>query len=375
MSLTKLLYRDIHISSPLPVSLTDIEKELAGLWNSLSQEAPSGYTLTRACMSNLVIYCETRKEADAVVNDLPKILEVHPARILLLIGEAESDEDELKAYLSIYYSLLSGAVQLCAEQVTVFCRQNAARRLPSIPRALCMGDLPTALWWASSQPPPLAGDIFYNLAESADQVIFDSIGWKDPVKGVLAVAQWLAGNCNQVIYNLAWRRLKSWRKLISETLDPRVVPGALSTVSRLEIEHGPHALPVAWLLVGWLAARLGWQPVDGRLLSQTAMTWRFACGGNPIDVRVKRRDEGDAWIDQLSWSWRGDNGGTVVFSQLGERKLGVRSEAAHVAETVVAMPDLDHAGLLAAQMAHRFHDELFEDVLAVSNRMAAILLE
>ncbi len=375
MSAAKPVYHDIHCSSPVQVSLSDIEKELTGLWHSLNRDAAGSQTLTRACMSNLVVYCDLRSEADAVLQDLPKILEVHPARVLLLIGETERTNDDLKAYLSIYYSPVSDGWQLCAEQVTVYCRQNAARRLPSIPRALCVGDLPTTLWWVSSQPPPLAGEIFYSLADNADQIIFDSIGWKNPVKGVLAVTQWIAGNDSHVIYNLAWRRLKAWRKLISEALDPVVAPDALATVSRLEIEHGPHALPVAWLLVGWLAARLKWQPVEGRLLSQSAMTWHFECGKDPIDVLVKRRDEGDAWIDQLLWSWSGNAGGTVMFYQLGERKLGVSGKGAPVAETVVAIPESDRARLVAAQMAHRFHDELFEDVLEVSNRMAAILLK
>lgn len=372
MTAAKSMSHNVHSSPPAPANLADIEKTLAGLWDSLSPSAIGGQTLTRACMSNLVVYCDSQGDADTVLEYLPRIIEIHPARILFLVGETV-DKEDLTAYVSVHYRSVSEGWQLCAEQVTVYCQKSAAKRLPSIPRALCIGNLPITLWWVSSQPPPLAGEIFYNLAASADQVIFDSIGWRDPAKGIQAVAHWIAGNEDQVIYNLAWRRLKAWRKLMSESLDPAVTPGALHTVKRLEIEHGPHALPVAWMLVGWLAVRLEWQPLSAKVISQSAITWRFEREGSWVDVLIRRRDEGEARIYQLLWHWAGNDECTVAFSQLGERTLGVRRVAAHVAETVVAMPEVGHAELVAQQMAHRFHDELFEDVLALSNQMVGVL--
>lgn len=364
----------VHSSPPIPANLGEMEKEMADLWATLTREAMEGRSLTRACMSNLVIYCDSQSEAETIVEELPKIIETHPARVLLLIGEAE-DKDDLTAYISVHYRPVSDGWQLCAEQVTVYCHENAAKRLPSIPRALCIGNLPITLWWVSSKPPPLAGEIFYNLAASVDQVIFDSIGWRNPAKGVQAVAHWIAGNRKQVIYNLAWRRLKAWRKLVSEALAPALVPGALYTVERLEVEHGPHALPVAWLLLGWLATGLNWQPVGGRVISQASVTWRFENAGRRIDVLVKRRSEGNPWIYQLLWHWAGNDTNTVIFSQLSERTLGVKSKTAQVADTVIAMPEIGQAELVAQQLAHRFHDELFEHALELSNQMAGVLLK
>ena len=55
-------------------------------------------------------------------------------------------------------------------------------RLPFAVRALVIGDLPTNLWWASNQPPPLAGSLLYELAENAQQIIYDSLGWPDPAR-------------------------------------------------------------------------------------------------------------------------------------------------------------------------------------------------
>ena len=127
--------------------------------------------------------------------------------------------------------------------------------------------------------------------------------------------------------------------------------------------------------MGWLASRLNWIPVSGSLLSEKAMTWRFECEGRPIDVLVKRRGQGAPWIYLLQWGWTEGEGGSVIFSQFSERKLGVKSRTAPVAENVIATTATGRACLVAAQMAYRFHDELFEEVQTVCNRMAAVLLK
>ena len=48
--------------------------------------------------------------------------------------------------------------------------------------AVLIGDLPTNLWWTAATPPPLAGHLLYDLAENAQQIIFDSIGWTEPAR-------------------------------------------------------------------------------------------------------------------------------------------------------------------------------------------------
>ena len=75
--------------------------------------------------------------------------------------------------------------------MTLHAAGAAVERLPFAVRALLIGDLPTNLWWASPQPPPLAGPLLYDLAEHAQQIIYDSLGWPDPVRGVAATASWL----------------------------------------------------------------------------------------------------------------------------------------------------------------------------------------
>ena len=41
--------------------------------------------------------------------------------------------------------------------------------------------------------------------------------------------------------DLNWRRLKYWRRLLLQALEPASAPGAAETVSEVLVEHGPAA--------------------------------------------------------------------------------------------------------------------------------------
>ena len=40
-------------------------------------------------------------------------------------------------------------------------------------------------------PPPMAGSLLHELAELAQQIIYDSVGWPEPARGVAATGGWL----------------------------------------------------------------------------------------------------------------------------------------------------------------------------------------
>ena len=171
----------------------------------------------RACMSNLIIYCDSSAEAKIISDELIEIVDAHPARVLLLIGKGQPRNGTIEAFVSIYHTEVRDGLQVCAERIDVLSSSQATGRLPSVARSQLIGDLPTALWWASRQPPPDAGDVFFELAELADQIIYDNMGWTNPAKGVSTMTRWVASQQDQhVVYNLAWRRTATWRKLISQ---------------------------------------------------------------------------------------------------------------------------------------------------------------
>lgn len=372
-TLEELRSRKVVSLDRRPSSIDSVEHELEMMWEGFRAGWGDDDAVTRACMSNLLVYCESPEEADAARADLPKILFEHPARTLLMYLDERRDGEAVETWVSVHFSNLGHALQVCGEQVDVVCSGNAESVLPSTARSLLVSDLPTALWWASSTPPARSGPLFAALAELADQVIFDSVGWRDPPRDILALARWTSADQDDVvIHNLAWRRLKPWRRILSEVLAPSTIPEALGSVTKIRLEHGPHGLPSSWLLIGWLADRLGWQVVDGKVLSGKEIHWNFRQKGKGVEVQIARLSEGAPVIRKLEWAW---NGGKrqIVFRRSEDRKLEARTAGGDGPCMVLSLPNQERATLVAQQLAYRTRDRLFESALAAANAMTQAL--
>ncbi len=359
-----------------PVDVGAVERELTRLWASSGPDLVAEDPMTRACMSNLIVYCRDEKEAGPVPEEIASIVQRHPARVLLLVGSAGPQPADLEAYVSAVCFTAGGGRQICSEHVTISAQAGARRRLPATTRALLIGDLPTALWWASLDPPPAGGELFSELAGMASHVIYDSEGWLEPVRGVIAMADWADHERGDIIVSdLAWRRLKPWRRLIGQALDPALAPGALEAIDEVVIEHGPHALPKAWLLIGWLACRLGWQPIGGKVAPGVEVTWGFQSKRGEVRVTVRRHPEGEPVLRRMSIGWQGPAGRTgSVFSLQSAGWISVGRAGADADQRVLARGDLPRAALVARQLPKLFRDPLFRDTLAVSRTMAEALL-
>ncbi len=365
----------IQSHPPQKVSIAQIQYELGAMWESFRQDFSGGQAVTRACMSNLIVYCDDDEQRQKVEQAVSGIVQVHPARVILLTGNDKTSDRDIDVYVSGHYCAVSSGWQVCSEEIRVVANADANRRLPSITRAQLVGDLPTTLWWASRQPPPFAGKLFFKLADMSDQIIYDSTGWTNPTKGIQAMSRWVAAERGEhVIFNLAWRRLRPWRSLLSQVLDPMVQADALQRVSRLVIEHGPHALAMASLLLGWLASRLGWQPREGKVSQAKQTLWNFSYSGQRIPVTVKRMDRGEPAPHKLHWYWRDRSGEhCVVFAMLENERLGILEKSSDLPLRVITMPNLDLSELVAAQMADRMRDKVFERAVELGNDMTAVL--
>jgi hypothetical protein len=250
----------------------------------------------------------------------------------------------------------------------------AVERLPSVARSLLVGDLPTTLWWASRQPPPTAGEVFFQLAELANQIIYDNVGWLNPAQAVAAMTRWVAAQENtQIVHNLAWRRFAGWRKLIGQVLDPQAAPGALESLHTIEIAHGPHALPMTWLLTGWLASQLKWQAVDGKRLSDSELVWRFKNNHQDIKVQVRRLPKGNPLIYHLLFDWsKPGNAGRICFERLDNERIGIVEALSTVPPRAFTVQVPERSTLVSAQLAQRNRDKIFENALKSSNAMTAV---
>lgn len=356
------------------VKVADVELHLEQLWAQFMTEVSQGQAVMRACMSNLIVYCDTMDEGNAVDSEIAAIVDVHPARVLVLKGDGLAGDYPLEAGVTMYYDTLTDGWQVCAERIDVVSSIPGRTRLPSVVRSMLIGDLPTTLWWTSRKPPLESGGLFFQLSELANQIIYDNVGWTQPAKHVAEMTRWIAGQQDaKVFFNLAWRRIANWRKLISQVLDPMVADDALLTCRLIEIEHGPHALPMTWLLVGWLACQLDWTPTDGKRFSGSELIWRFTKDQREIQVIARRLSEGEPLIYRMQVNWgRPEKPGKVCFQRLDNERVGIISGHEPEASRTLIADTPPRAWLVSAQLAHRSRDKLFENALKVSNRMTAV---
>ncbi|MGH2607450.1 MAG: glucose-6-phosphate dehydrogenase assembly protein OpcA [Tepidiformaceae bacterium] len=357
---------------PETVGLQAVEQELARPWSP--PDARTGEPNTRALMGNVVIVCRRQEEQAEVEHELATIVSQYPSRVLLLVADAGRRSADIEALVTVYRpSEASG--QACGECVTIRAGSHAIARLPSAVRALLLGDLPTTLWWATPEAPPLAGDLFGQLAELAGQVIYDSFAWTDPLRQLVVVANWVGGGGQLATADLAWRRPKLWHRIIAQSLDPGLAPGAFEGISEVTIEHGPHALTQAWLLAGWLGFRLGWVPRGGKVLPGPEVSWTFQWAHGAPRVEIRRLATGDFDVQAVLVATK-VNGRPVTFrfTREGPGQVTVSAEGLIDRTLALAGPVQSRAELVARQLPDLARDRLFESSLALARTMAETVL-
>jgi glucose-6-phosphate dehydrogenase assembly protein OpcA len=362
----------------MPVELRNVERELSS--QTKTEQGKDKAPVQRVRMSNLVIYCGTPELAEAVAAQVPDVVMAHPARVLLLVADPARPPG-INAGVNVRCRLIGKDLQMCSEQVTLLAGEGMVERLPFAVRALLIGDLPTNLWWATPQPPPLAGPLLHELAEGTQQIMYDSIGWPQPALGVAATAMWLENVERtdslhwRVASDLNWRRLKYWRRVVAQALDPASAPGAAEAVSEIQLEHGPHAVVQAWELASWLTTRLGWQVQGGKSRDNVEMAWRFTSSAGDRRIRIRRLDQGPPEIRRLriATSLDGKQAAFEIVPEDGAR-LSIHLEGVAGAPRTVTLPGHRAAELIGRQLSDRERDPVFLESMRVARVMAKSVL-
>jgi glucose-6-phosphate dehydrogenase assembly protein OpcA len=358
--------------------LGDVERELNQQMKQLQGQGQ--HLLQRARMSNLVIFCTSLEASIAINEQIPQIAAVHPSRTLLLVGEAEPERD-LTARITVRPIDNTSKHHILAEQVTLHAGGANVNRLPFAVRSLLIGDLPINLWWAVPQPPPLAGPLLYELGEHAQQIIYDSLGWPDPVRGVATTGSWLEhierpGGQWRVASDLNWRRLKYWRRFVMQSLDPVVAGNAAETVSEIVLEHGPHAVVQAWLLAAFLTCRLGWEVLNAKVSPNRELTWRCRHNRGESWVRIRRLEQGAAEIHLLRLACTLDGKpGALNLRVVEQRRLVVQLEGVEAAPRTMAMPPHTAEEVVGRQLSDRERDPVFREAMSRARQMAENVLQ
>ena len=270
-----------------------------------------------------------------------------------------------------------------SEQVTLSAGGRAGEHLPYAVRSLLIGDLPTNLWWAGTEPPAMAGALLYDLSEGAEQVIYDSYGWPEPAKGMAATASWIekferGANHGRyrVVSDLTWRRHKTWRRVLGQALDPAVSPGALETVSEVVVDHGPHSVMSAWGLTSWLAYGLGWTVSGATVRPGEHIDWGFRSAGGARHVQVRRVADAPRGVRSVKLRCQVDGvpQTLVVRPEDDDRRLAIVVEGGSAAPRTVTATPQPIPELVARQLSDRERDPVFRNAMAVAQTLAQCVL-
>jgi glucose-6-phosphate dehydrogenase assembly protein OpcA len=356
--------------------LRDVERELAR--ERARVKPPDGPPTLLACMSNLIVFCNGSEQAEKLSKELPAIVALHPARVLLVIAEPGPPDKDVRAGIEVWCKEGENQTRICTEEIALRAQGACVAHLPFAVRELLMGDLPTNLWWTAPQPPPLAGPMLADLTEHVQQVIFDSHGWTEPHRGVAMAAAWLEhfergpqeGGW-RVASDLNWRRLKYWRRLLAQAFDPALVPGALESIREVLVEHGPHAVTQAWQLVGWLASRLHWKVQTAKVQPGVEFRWQVATPQGKVAVCVHRLPDGPAEVRHVRIACSLDGKpGAVDVSVQDDRRLAATLNGSGRATRTLTVPPSSIADLVARQLSDRERDPVFRESMAVAQVFA-----
>lgn len=350
--------------APRDVDVGAIEDELRRLWALSQEEAAGRDRVLKARMSNLVIVCTDPARADSMGTEIGRIVGQHPARvILLLLLEDAKGTGALEARVSSHCHVYDKGQHVCSEHVTLKASGSAVGRLPATTRSLLLGDLPVAILWESPDPPPFKHRHFREIVGLGDHFIYDSSSWSEPDPGCRDMWEWCCSRrAPDILSDLAWSRVRRWREVTAQALDPAHLPGALEMIRDLRIEHEPGKQALGLLLLAWVASSLGWSAISVEK-SPGQLRWRLQSPTGDVATSLLEVRNMPGPICRMRLAREG--GGSTEISRLDCGALQVCEsgdcEAPHVVGSIIR----DRPDLIADRLAARTRDPAFRKALAL----------
>jgi hypothetical protein len=168
------------------------------------------------------------------------------------------------------------------------------------------------------------------------------------------------------VAELGWHRLRPWRELLAQGLDPGVMPDGLAELTDVTVSHGPDAAGEARLLIGWLAGRLGWQLAGAEAVPAGA-GWRFRAGARFI-LTVARLEGASGLRRVTITAGAAPRPTRVAVETRGEDRLALTGPGG--ARVVTLRPE-SRAPMVARLLGEGVPDPLLYETLAVARTLPA----
>jgi glucose-6-phosphate dehydrogenase assembly protein OpcA len=349
----------------LDLDSATVERALAELWQRAAAGS-EGTPVARARVMTLVVYTEDEESARLAERVAGALPERHPSRGIV-VNVLPNEQRPLSADVSIQCLISpSGGRKICSEQVTVTAGADSRYLIAGAVTPLLVADLPAVFWW-TGRPRP-ADPVLRRFARGAvDRIVVDSGLFRDPGAGLIALARWREDPSRRAaIGDLAWERLREWRLLLAQTVNPPEALARLPSIVEVVIEYAAGVLPPeALLLTGWLAAALRWQAMD----SPAHGVVTFSTGRQTVSVRLVAQERPGAVDSIHSVRLTTTDGADYSVSVVGQPGIGlclVRDNGKDTLERMVPLVHGDAVDLVVRAVGRRGRDPVYEAALAAA---------
>ncbi|WP_320670424.1 glucose-6-phosphate dehydrogenase assembly protein OpcA [Patulibacter defluvii] len=284
-----------------------------------------------------------------------------PSRSILL--RVHPDRSRLSARVT----LATGAADRPAamnELVTVDIGPRHLSRLESIVDPMVLTDVPTLLWAPHGHRTAI--DTLVPLAQT---VLLDSSEAERATDG-LDEALALQTSDAAAVVDLSWMRTLPWRQRLAAAFAPAWRRDGLARIGEVEVRHQPGSAAAGWLVLGWLASRLGWS-ADGDEVRDGA--------GQPVALRLVAADVGVAGLAGTTVAGRDGARFSLDRNPGGLRARDVAPDAAAGSPVAGALVDREwtilgasrgEAGVLSAALRRTLvPDDGYREALATARRI------
>ena len=363
-------------------SIDALERELVRLRRAAVAHAKErGQALARASVLNLVVYAEREIHARRAARAVADLALRHPSRAIIVLGDRGREGVVASLQLHCHVPQSDGAQPVLYEQILARVRGDFDERIASVVIPLLVPDLPVFLWWTGT--PPSDARRVDDLVTLADRLIVDSADFARADLTLPEVARLARHRVG--ITDLNWARLTPWRELVAQFFDVPAWRPFLNGITGIRAGfavdmdgrdiHPSQAL----LLLGWMASRLGWRPVEALAPSEAGgVLFKMARADNAaIMVRLRPRferglDAGDVSGVRIQAALGGDTAEFVIKRAPDQRHATATAVVGGIvrAERVVPLPELGIRQLLSEELAIAGNDHVYEAALATLMALA-----
>jgi len=236
-------------------TLDEVERQLVQMWSELAKD---GKAVLRAGKMNLVVVPAPGDALAGLLEDLGKVTDMSPGRVLVVSVREEQGADSFTPWIAAHCHMGPGGHPVCSEQVVLEVAGAARERVPEAVRRLLVSDMPVFVWWRA----PVVGQrLLVPILELADRFILNSATQEDEDRA-LPVLAWMTGHpgWRGCVGDLAWMRTEPWREIVAAMFDDPDARSGLPGLRAVQIDcaGGEGCGSPGLYLAGWLASRLGW---------------------------------------------------------------------------------------------------------------------